>query len=167
MLDLRSGRYPATASEVAITNWIADTLSIGIGSTLDLDGVPRTVVGVVENPSKLDDEFALLAPGNFANSESVTMFVDSSEQRAIDFRPPGDHSRELSSRSQVPEDVAATLFTLVVGGVAMFFVALVAAGQLRGHRPAADAPTRDAGRRRRQPEAGSADDVGQRRGRPA
>jgi len=127
MLDLRSGRYPTTATEVAITNWVADTLSIAIGSTLDLDGVPRTVVGLVENPSKLDDEFALLAPGNFTNSESVTMFVDSSEQRATDFRPPGDHSRELSSRSQVPEDVAATLFTLVVGGVAMFFVALVAA----------------------------------------
>jgi len=127
MLDLRSGRYPANASEVAITDWIADTLSVGIGSTLALDGVPRTVVGLVQNPSKFNDEFALLAPGDFTGSDSVTMYVDSSEQRAIDFRPPGDRGRILSSRSQVPEDVAATLFTLVVGGVAMFFVALVAA----------------------------------------
>jgi len=127
LLDLRSGRYPTTASEVAITDWIAHTLSIGIGSSLDLDGVPRTVVGIVENPSKLNDEFALLAPGDYSKSDSVTMFVDSSEQRAIDFRPPGDRGRILSSRSQVPEDVAATVFTLVVGAVAMFFVALVAA----------------------------------------
>ena len=85
------------------------------------------MVGIVENPSKFDDEFALLAPGDFSKSTSVKMFVDSSEQHAIDFRPPGDRGRNLSSRSQIPENVAATLFTLVVGGVAMFFVALVAA----------------------------------------
>jgi putative ABC transport system permease protein len=127
LLDLRSGRYPTTVAEVAITDWIADTLSVGVGSTLDLDGVPRTVVGVVENPSKLNDEFALLAPGDFTGADSVTMFVDSTEQRASEFRPPGDNGRIMSSRSQVPEDVAATIFTLVVGAVAMFFVALVAA----------------------------------------
>src|SRR3954451_23276895 len=127
LLDLRSGRYPTTSGEVAITDWIADTLSIGIGSTLDLDGVHRTVVGLVENPSKFSDEFALLPAGDFTGVDSVTMFVDSSEQRATDFRPPGDNGRIMSSRSQVPEDVAATIFTLVVGAIAMFFVALVAA----------------------------------------
>jgi len=127
MLDLRSGDYPTTASEVAITDGVATTLSIGVGSTLALDRVPRTVVGIVENPSKLDDEFVLLAPDDFSSSDSITMFLDSIEQRAVDFRIPGDRGRNLSSRSQVPEDVAATVFTLVVGGVAMFFVALVAA----------------------------------------
>lgn len=126
ILDLRSGRYPSSASEVAITDWIASTLSIGVGSTLNLDGVERTVVGTVENPSDLNDEFALLAPADFIASDSVTMLVDANEDKIQGFRPLGDHSRIIAARGAVPEDVAAAIGILVVGTVAMFLVALVA-----------------------------------------
>jgi putative ABC transport system permease protein len=126
LLDLRSGRYPSSASEVAITDWIASTLSIGVGSVLNLDGVERTVVGLVENPSDLRDEFALLAPTDFTASDSVTMLVDASEGKIQGFRPPGDHSRIIAARGDIPEDVAAAIGILVVGTVAMFLVALVA-----------------------------------------
>ena len=34
------------------------------------------MVGVVENPSDLDDEFALLTPSAIDSSDSVTMLVD-------------------------------------------------------------------------------------------
>ena len=62
LLDLRDGRYPAADDEVAVTDGVAETLDLDIGATFALDGVERTVVGVVENPSDLDDDFALLAP---------------------------------------------------------------------------------------------------------
>ena len=60
LLDLRDGRYPAADGEVAVTEGIAETLDLTIGDTLSADRVERTVVGVVENPSDLDDDFALL-----------------------------------------------------------------------------------------------------------
>ena len=40
-----------------------------IGSTIDLDGVERTVVGMVENPSDLEDKFVLLPPSALGESD--------------------------------------------------------------------------------------------------
>ena len=50
--------------EVAVTDGVADLLQLELGSTLALDGRRRTVVGVVENPRKLSDEFALVSPSS-------------------------------------------------------------------------------------------------------
>ena len=62
LLALRGGSYPAGPREVAVTDGVAESLRLEIGSTLALDGRRRTVVGIVENPSKLSDEFALISP---------------------------------------------------------------------------------------------------------
>ena len=62
MLRLKEGRYPAAAGEAAVTDAVAATFQVGVGGTLALDGPARTVVGLVENPGDLDDEFALLSP---------------------------------------------------------------------------------------------------------
>src|SRR4029450_1413278 len=53
LLAPRSGSSPEGADEVAVTDGVAESLRLEIGSTLALDGRPRTVVGIVENPSKL------------------------------------------------------------------------------------------------------------------
>jgi putative ABC transport system permease protein len=127
ILDLRSGRYPADATEIAITDWVAQTFSIGIGSPFGLDGTDRTVVGIVENPSDLDEVFALLAPSLLVESDSVRMLVDASEERVNDFRPPGDRARITASRGDIPEGVLAALAIVVVSIAALFLVALVAA----------------------------------------
>ena len=58
LLDLR-GRYPRGEDEVALTDRAADVFSADIGAVVDVDGRERTVVGLVENPSDLDDEFVL------------------------------------------------------------------------------------------------------------
>ena len=50
------------AGEVAVTDGVAKLLRLELGSTLALDGRRRTVVGIVENPRKLSDEFALVSP---------------------------------------------------------------------------------------------------------
>ena len=127
MLDLRDGRFPAAVDEVAVTDWVAETYALDIGAAFDLDGVDRTVVGLVENPSDLDDEFALLMPSLVASSDSVFMFVDASEELVSSFRPPGDTHRIVSSRGDLAEDVFAAVAVLVVSAVALFLVSLVAA----------------------------------------
>ncbi|HTN81712.1 MAG TPA: FtsX-like permease family protein [Acidimicrobiales bacterium] len=127
MLRLRSGRYPAADDEVAVTNGVIDALALHIGSTIDLDGVSRTVVGTVENPSDLGDEFALLPTSALAQSKFVTMLVNASEARVGDFRPPGDVGRIISSRGDLPEDVVAAVLTLVVSTLVLMLVALIAA----------------------------------------
>jgi putative ABC transport system permease protein len=127
LLSLRDGRYPAADGEAAVTDWVAKNVGSGIGSTIDLDGVRRTVVGIVENPSKLDDKFVLLPASALAQSDSVTMLVDASNDRVESFRPPGDSGRSVSNRGDVPEDIFGVLITLVVSTLVLFLVALVAA----------------------------------------
>src|SRR5262249_24289451 len=74
LLALRSGRYPSGPLEVAVTDGVAEFLRLEIGSTLTLDGHRRLVVGIVENPSKLSDEFALISPSS-ARPGNVVVFV--------------------------------------------------------------------------------------------
>ena len=47
-----------------MTDEVARSFQVGVGDTLALDGPAWTVVGVVENPHDLDDEFALLSPSS-------------------------------------------------------------------------------------------------------
>ena len=89
LLALRSGSYPQGPGEVAVTDGVAESLRLEIGSTLALDGQRRTVVGIVENPSKLSDEFALVSPSS-ASPEVVDLLVDGSEAEHDSFVPvPG------------------------------------------------------------------------------
>jgi putative ABC transport system permease protein len=60
MLALRHGKYPTRAKEVALTDQVARELDTDIGRQVTLGRVPRTVVGIVENPRDFSDEFALV-----------------------------------------------------------------------------------------------------------
>jgi hypothetical protein len=111
MLDLRDGRFPVAVDELAVTDRVAETFGLDIGTAFSLDGVDRAVVGLVENPSDLDDEFALLVPSLVASSDAVSMFVDASQERVESFRPPGDTGRIISTTGDVAEDVFAAVTT--------------------------------------------------------
>ena len=126
-LALRAGRYPTSDGEVAVSDWVASTLGAKIGSTIDLDGMNRTIVGKVENPSDLADKFVLLPPSALAQSDEVVMIVSSSDARVDSFRPPGDTGRIVASRGSVSESLVASMTTLVVSTVVMFLIALIAA----------------------------------------
>ena len=125
LLALRDGRYAAATDEVAVTEGIGETLDLAIGDTLSADRVDRTVVGFVENPSDLGDDFALLAPTALPSSYSVNLFVDAPSERVDEFRPPGSTHRVVSSRADIAEDVLAAVSVLVIAAVALFLVALV------------------------------------------
>jgi putative ABC transport system permease protein len=127
MLDLLDGRYPAGPGEVAVTDEIADSFDVARGDVVDLDGVERTVVGLVENPSRLDDEFALVWPSDDVALDLVTVLVDATRQQLEGFRAPGETSRQMGSRGDVDEGVMAAIGSLVVVTVALLLVGLVAA----------------------------------------
>jgi putative ABC transport system permease protein len=125
MLGLREGRYPAGAGEVALTDSVAADLGADVGAHITLGGTAWTVVGVVENPSDLGDEFALIHPSAGPPPQSVTLLV----------RPHGDvppsfwdlaTATRFASRGQTESGTAAAA-ALAVAGVAMVLVCLVAA----------------------------------------
>ena len=127
MLSLRAGRYPTSDNEAAVTQAVAGLVGTEVGSTIDLDGVERTVVGIVENPNALDDDFVLLAPTELAESEWVAMMVNADDERVNSFRPPDANGRTASARGDVREDVMAAVLVLVVTTLALFLVGLIAA----------------------------------------
>jgi putative ABC transport system permease protein len=135
MLSLREGRYPA-AGEVAVTDAVAATFQVGVGGTLALDGPALAVVGLVENPGDLDDEFALTSPGGAEPPRSVTLLVQASRERATSL-PGGDGGR-LESRPAChagllcltptqTEKATAAAGALGLATVVLLLVALIAA----------------------------------------
>jgi putative ABC transport system permease protein len=126
MLGLRDGRYPTGAGEVAVTDGAAGDLGGGLGATVDVGGTERVVVGLVENPRDLGDEFALVAPGHLGAPESVTILVGDGAERFEAFRGPNDAIVEVGSRAG-NEDLVTAVGLLGVIEVALVFVALVAA----------------------------------------
>jgi putative ABC transport system permease protein len=132
LLSLRRGRYPNGPHEAAVTDGVAKLLRLELGSTLALDGHRRTVVGIVENPRKLSDEFALVSPSSAASSDSVTVLVRASRASidSLRFRgPPGESglSTFTGSESQPKEQQAEALAMFSVATVFLLLASLVAA----------------------------------------
>jgi putative ABC transport system permease protein len=134
LLALRQGRYPNGPREVAVTDGIAKLLRLHLGSTLALDGNRRTVVGIVENPRKLSDEFALVSPSSAGTSDSVAVLVDASRASIDSFldhgtADPGDRrpSALMGTESRPNEQQAETLAMFSVATVFLLLASLIAA----------------------------------------
>jgi putative ABC transport system permease protein len=124
MLSLISGRYPSAADEVAVTSGVASAFHLRIGSTWRVGGLERRVVGTVENPQSLLDEFALVIPGQVTTPTQVTALFDA----------PGVAPDSIGPNVQTPASVAQSnplnpetisLAALVLG---MLLIALVSVG---------------------------------------
>jgi putative ABC transport system permease protein len=93
-LALLRGRYPQRAGGVAVTDGVATLLGLEIGDPLALDGGRRTVVGIVENPRDLSDEFALVSPSSAGAPDHVTVLVDADANSLDTFMDgPADSAR--------------------------------------------------------------------------
>jgi len=77
LLSLDAGSYPTTAGQVAVTPGLARLYQLSIGKTWTLPGNDgtRTVTGIVEDPSNLNDQFALVAPGQLSHPDQVRIFL--------------------------------------------------------------------------------------------
>src|SRR5215218_65542 len=129
-LALRRGSYPAGHGEVAVSDGVATLLGLGIGDPLALDGRRRTVVGTVENPGDLSDEFALVSPSSAAAPDQVTVLVDAradSVERLMD--GPADSARFgfAGSEARQSNRGADALAMFSVATVFLLLATLVAA----------------------------------------
>jgi putative ABC transport system permease protein len=86
MLALVQGHYPSGAGQVAITSGLAQELQVHIGSVLSLPGHHQRVTGIVENPSDLNDQFALVPPSAARPAQEDTVLLDASPTAFSAFR---------------------------------------------------------------------------------
>ncbi|MEP6660375.1 MAG: FtsX-like permease family protein [Acidimicrobiales bacterium] len=126
MLALRQGRFPAQADEIALTDGAAQSLNTHVGASLSLEGVDRTVVGLVENPGKFSDEFALLAPSADAPRQSVTVLLGSGSTDLSRVRLPSG-ANFFGQRRGADENVTAAVLVLVLSTLVLLLICLVAA----------------------------------------
>src|SRR5260370_35766528 len=61
---------------MAVTSGLASTFNLKIGSVWRQGGKARRVVGIVQNPQSLLDEFALVAPGQVSAPTRVSVLFD-------------------------------------------------------------------------------------------
>lgn len=124
MLSLVSGRYPMDAKEVAVTAGVASDFDLRIGNLWRERGTARQVVGIVQNPQSLLDEFALVVPGQ----------IDSPTQEVVLFDAHGVAADSIGPNVTTPASIAAgnavnpetiSLAGLTIG---MLLIALVAVG---------------------------------------
>jgi putative ABC transport system permease protein len=126
-LALRRGSYPEGPSQVAATDGVATHLGLEIGKTLALDGRRRTVVGIVENPRELSDDFALVSPSSAEAPDTVTVLVDADEEAISAFmEAQGDRSALVGSRLRGNYQPAPELAMFSVATVFMLLASLVA-----------------------------------------
>ena len=130
LLSLDSGRYPTRAGQVAVTSGLAQLYGLRIGSAWRLpgNGGTRTVTGIVEDPSNLNDEFALVAPGQLAHPDQVRIFVgvsalSSAVSKSGDIIPA---SASVSYPDVTNGAVDAAEVVLVVSVLGLVFIGLVA-----------------------------------------
>jgi putative ABC transport system permease protein len=81
LLGLVSGSYPAGPGQVALTSQVAAAYGAHVGGTWQAAGTTWRVTGVVQDPSNLADEFALVAPGQVPHPSQVIMLLGSAAVR--------------------------------------------------------------------------------------
>lgn len=124
MLSLISGRYPSTPAQVAVTPGVASDFHLAIGDVWPEDGTARTVVGIVQNPQSLLDEFALVLPGQVRTPTQVTVL----------FNAPGVRLASLGDNFETPASVASgnplnpDTIVLTLATLGMLLIGLVSVG---------------------------------------
>ena len=135
LLALDSGRYPTAAGQVAVTSGLAQLYGLRIGSAWHVPasagasaGRAFTVTGIVENPSNLLDEFALVPPGQLALPQNVRIFLgvslDSATAAAAGDVIPG--SATVSAPQPSDSIVSPATIVLIVSVLGLAFIGLVA-----------------------------------------
>ena len=126
MLALVQGHYPSGAGQVAVTSGVAQNLQVHIGSVLPLPGHHQRVTGIVENPSDLTDQFALVPPSAAGPAQGVTVLLDASPATFAAFKDTfhGQLVWQAQSNSTQAAVAAGALGAITV---LMVLVSLVAA----------------------------------------
>ena len=122
MLALVSGRYPAAPGEVALTGAVADLYGVSRGGVVRLAGRSCRVTGIVQNPSNLLDEFALVEPGQVTVPAQVSILLDARRGSIVGLPTAASVSYPGSGGSGLSPSVIA----LAASVLGLVFIGLVA-----------------------------------------
>jgi len=130
MLGLVSGRYPAGPGQVALTSGVADLYDAHTGGTWRAGGATWRVTGIVQNPSDLSDEFALVVPGQVRHPGQVIMLLGSAAAQQVISSTGGTLPGIPAAALSFPTGSASTIppgtIVLVVAVLGLIFIGLVA-----------------------------------------
>ena len=123
LLSLVSGTYPAGPGQVALTRAVATLYGAHVGGTWQAAGRTWRVTGIVQNPSNLRDEFALVAPGQVPRPDQFVMLLGSSAvEQAI-----GNGGPSQAFLAGFPAAATVSVPTGSVGGIPPATMVLVVA----------------------------------------
>jgi putative ABC transport system permease protein len=135
LLALDSGRYPSGPGQVAVTSGLAQLYGLKIGSIWHVPagtgaeaGHAFTVTGIIEDPSNLLDEFALVAPGQLASPGQVRIFLGESMDSAAASAAGDVIPKNAIVTAPTPEDsiLSPATIVLIVSVIGLVFIGLVA-----------------------------------------
>ena len=122
-LRLVAGRFPSAPDEVAVARPVAATFNLRVGDVW-AEGGNRHVVGLVENPQNLLDQFALAAPGQINRPSEVSVLLHTTDARLRAFHL-ANVPVSIEGRSTAGKTAAATV-VLALGSIGLLFVGLLA-----------------------------------------
>jgi putative ABC transport system permease protein len=126
LLSLVSGRYPAGPGQVALTSQMADRYDTHAGGTWHVAGTTWRVTGIVADPSKLADQFALVAPGQIRHPSQVIMLVGpAAAQKIGGGTVTGVPAAKVSLPTQQVSGVTPAVLILAVEVLGLAFIGLV------------------------------------------
>src|SRR5208282_5351756 len=118
LLSLVSGTYPAGPGQVALTSQVASLYGAHVGGTWQAAGTTWRVTGIVQDPSNLADEFALVAPGQVTHPSQVIMLLGSpAVQQAV--------SNGSAALPGIPAAATVTVPNIMSGGISPAVLVLV------------------------------------------
>ena len=131
LLKLDSGTYPAGAAQVALTQVLATLYGVRAGGTWHQGGTTYQVTGIVENPTNLLDQFALVVSGPLASPTQVTVLLDTQpagggNQATLPGLPQGAVAA-FANQSNGGTSISPATIVLVIAVLGMVFVGLLAA----------------------------------------
>jgi putative ABC transport system permease protein len=129
LLSLVSGSYPAGPGQAALTSQVASLYDAHVGGTWRAAGATWRVTGIVQDPSNLADEFALVAPGQVTRPSQVIMLLGSAAARQ-GIRPgsgplPGVPAATVSFPTGSASRFSPATVVLVVEALGLVFIGLV------------------------------------------
>jgi len=125
LVTLVSGHYPSGPGQVAMTQRVASAFGLHVGSLWhEGEATGRRLVGIVENPDSLLDDFALVTPGQVTHPTSVTVLFDA---HGLSTRSLGPGVRSTST-APPPNTLNPTTVVLGLATVGMLLIALVSVG---------------------------------------
>jgi putative ABC transport system permease protein len=124
-LVLVSGRYPAGPAQVAVTSQVATLYNLRTGSAWRQGGRSYRVVGIVQNPSNLQDAFVLVAAGQLSSPAQVTILFDASQRTVASYRFPAG-ATAATPPGAASAAAADAILVLAVATIGLLFVGLVA-----------------------------------------